>query len=146
MAFWAAAAPYLANAAVTIGSTLPLYMGAGQPSEEEQERMLRRQLEIQDEFEQQKMGRMGAQGGGDLAGLVGMQQENPMSLASLMADERETASLGRIARNMRQSRFAGMNPELEELLAGSTARLAAMQSERTLAPIEVLQMLEALNG
>jgi hypothetical protein len=110
------------------------------------ESQMRKQLEIQDQFEQEKMARMGAQGGGDLSGLVGMQQENPMSLASLMADERETASLGRIARNMRQSRFAGMNPELEELLAGSTARLAAMQSERTLSPIEVLQMLEALNG
>jgi hypothetical protein len=110
------------------------------------ESQMRKQLEIQDQFEQEKMARMGAQGGGDLSGLVGMQQENPMSLASLMADERETASLGRIARNMRQSRFAGMNPELEELLAGSTARLAALQSERTLAPIEVLQMLEAVNG
>lgn len=125
-----------------IGLSVPYMLGAGQPSEEEQERMMRRQLEIQDEFEQQRAQRM--DGGMDEAGLVG--GGPPMSLASMMADERETRQLAKIARNMRQSRFAGVNPELEELLAGSTARLAALQSERTLAPIEVLQMLEALNG
>ena len=42
-----------------VGSSLasiPLMMGFGQPGEEEQERMLKRQLEIQAEFEQSRAG------------------------------------------------------------------------------------------
>lgn len=125
-----------------IGLSVPYLFGAGQPSEEEQERMMRRQLEIQDEFEQRRAQRMG--GGMDEAGLVG--GGAPMSLASMMADERETRSLANIARSLRRSPFEGMNPELEELLAGSTARLAALQSQRPLSPIEVMQMLEGIDG
>lgn len=126
-----------------LAGSLPfMFMGNGMPSEEEQERMLRRQLEIQDEFEQQRSQRMG--GGMDEAGLVG--GGPPMSLASMMADERETRSLANIARSLRRSPFEGMNPELEELLAGSTARLAALQSQRPLSPIEVMQLLEGIDA
>lgn len=115
---------------------LPQAFGYGQPSEEEQERMLRRQLEIQDEFEQRKMGRSGG-----LEGLVG---GGGMSLADLMAEEaltRKAARAGRSLERLGEARPKYMD-ELDRILAGQTARIASLQSERTLTPLEIIQMVE----
>ena len=123
-------------------SMIPMMFGVGQPSQEEQEQMLRRQLEIQDEFEQQKMARMG---GGGLEGLVG--GGRAPSVAELIADEQLTRQLAGIAKNLGNAREAPMiSPELEELLAGQTARLATLQQSRMMTPMEILSRLEAARG
>lgn len=124
-------------------SMIPMMFGVGQPSQEEQEQMLRRQLEIQDEFEQQKMARMG--GGAGLEGLVG--GGRAPSVAELIADEQLTRQLAGIAKNLGNAREAPMiSPELEELLAGQTARLATLQQSRMMTPMEILSRLEAARG
>ena len=120
--------------------------GGGQPGEEEQERMLRRQLEIQDEFEQQRAQRGGA--GGDMAGLVGgMGPVRPQPSLAMLAEEDEflrdllsaQEGLERIERAGAQS--AQFSPELQKLLAGEEARIRQLQSERTLTPYEILQLV-----
>ncbi len=126
-----------------LAGSLPfLLAGNGMPSEEEQERMLRRQLEIQDEFDQRKMmrggmgeeGLMGAGGGMGLAGLL-RQQELTQQYADLGGD------LERLDR-----RRSVYDQELEKILAGSTARIAQLQSPRTLSPIEIIQLVEGIGG
>ena len=115
---------------------LPQAFGYGQPSEEEQERMLRRQLEIQDEFERSRAG--GEMG--DLAGLVGggrrdlAQLMNEAEEAQYMADVGE--SLGRLGRTRNRQM-----DELDAILAGETARIAQLQSPRTLTPLEIIAMV-----
>lgn len=119
-----------------IGVGLPYLFGAGQPSEEEQERMLRRQLEIQDEFERSRAGG----GMGDLSGLVGggrrdlAQLMNDAEEAQYMADVGE--SLGRLGRTRNRQM-----DELDAILAGETARIAQLQSPRTLTPLEIIAMV-----
>ena len=115
---------------------LPQAFGYGQPSEEEQERMMRRQLEIQDEFERSRAG--GEMG--DLAGLVGggrrdlAQLMNDAEEAQYMADVGE--SLGRLGRTRNRQM-----DELEAILTGETARIAQLQSPRTLTPLEIIAMV-----
>lgn len=131
----------LAGAMTALGTLstlafLPQAFGYGQPSEEEQERMLRRQLEIQDEFERNRAG--GEMG--DLAGLVGggrrdlAQLMNEAEEAQYMADVGE--SLGRLGRTRNRQM-----DELEAILAGETARIAQLQSPRTLTPLEIIAMV-----
>ena len=129
-------------------STIPLYMGVGQPSEEEQERMLRRQLEIQEEFERGRAG--GAMGGGanigtnELGGLVGggpapslaMLAEQDEFLSSLLRANEGLEELGRSG-----ERAGRLSPDLERLIAGEEARIRQIQSERVLTPYEILQMV-----
>ena len=120
-----------------LGTTGYFMAGGGQPSEEEQERMLRRQLEIQDEFERKRAG--GEMG--DLAGLVG---GGGMSLEDLMAEElltRKAARAGRALERFEEARPKYMD-ELDKILAGQTARIASLQSERTLTPLEIISMVE----
>lgn len=124
-----------------VAGALPfLLMGNGMPSEEEQERMLRKQLEIQDEFEQRKMGRSG-----DLEGLVGGQ---PSSLAALIAERNLTGEGADVAERM--GRVARRRPaymdELERIVAGQEARIASLQQQRTLTPYEIMQMVEGIRG
>lgn len=131
----------LAGAMTALGTLstlafLPQAFGYGQPSEEEQERMLRRQLEIQDEFERSRAG--GEMG--DLAGLVGggrrdlAQLMNEAEEAQYMADVGE--SLGRLGRTRNRQM-----DELDAILAGETARIAQLQSPRTLTPLEIIAMV-----
>jgi hypothetical protein len=118
-------------------SMLPMAFGYGQPSEEDQERMMRRQLEIQDEFERSRAG--GEMG--DLGGLVG---GGGMSLEDLMAEElltRKAARAGRALERFEEARPKYMD-ELDRILAGQTARIASLQSERTLTPLEIISMVE----
>ena len=115
---------------------LPQAFGYGQPSEEDQERMMRRQLEIQDEFERKRAG--GEMG--DLAGLVGggrrdlAQLMNEAEEAQYMADVGE--ALGRLGRTRNRQM-----DELDAILAGETARIAQLQSPRTLTPLEIIAMV-----
>ena len=158
MAFFAALAPLLAGTGkalaspatasvlggLGLASSIPFYFGAGQPSEEDQERMLRRQLEIQDEFEQQRAARMGG-GMEDLGGLVGGGRR---SLSDLVAEDDMLAELERVSYDLdRADRARGSrDSELERIIGGQSARIAALQSQRTLTPIEVIQMMEMIGG
>jgi hypothetical protein len=121
-------------------STIPFVFGAGQPSEEEQERMLRRQLEIQDEFEQQRTARAGG-GMGELEGLVG--GGSRMGVPELTAIEELTRKYGATQNQIDRLMQRRVNPELEALLAGNTARIAQMQSQRALTPFELIQIAES---
>jgi hypothetical protein len=124
-----------------LASSLPfLLMGNGQPSEEEQERMLRRQLEIQDEFEQQRTARAGG-GMGELEGLVGGGPR--MGVPELTAIEELTRKYGATQNQIDRLMQRRVNPELDALLAGNTARIAQMQSQRALTPLELIQIAES---
>lgn len=129
-----------------VGSLPFLLMGNGMPSEEEQERMLRRQLEIQDEFEQQRAGRAGGANVGmdELGGLVG--GGVPRNLEALALERDMTRSLSSIGRNVERARqsLGRRNSELDALLLGSEIRLANLQNERKLTPMEIIRMSEAM--
>lgn len=126
-------------------STIPYLFGAGQPSEEDQERMLKRQLEIQAEFEQGQQG-----GGGEtmdprLAGLV---QGEPRGMTGLLMDEDFTRQMAEVSKEMgklQRTRPRGSS-ELEGIIAGNEAAIAQIQNERVLSPMEIIQMLESMNG
>ena len=123
-----------------VGSLPFLLMGSG-PSEEEQERILRRQLEIQDEFERKRAGQMG---GDDMQSLVGG-GGGQRDLLGLMLEEERTRKLADISRSLeRASMQPRMSTQLESLLAGEHARLAQMQSQRTLSPLELIQFAESM--
>lgn len=137
-----------------VGSSLasiPLMMGFGQPGEEEQERMLKRQLEIQAEFEQS---RAGAGAGGGVGGamadpeLAGLLQQRPRDMTGLLMDEQFSNQMVEVAKEMgklQRQRPRGSS-ELEGIIAGNEAALAQMQSERVLSPMEIIQMLESMNA
>ena len=133
-----------------VGSSLasiPLMMGFGQPGEEEQEKMLRRQLEIQAEFEQS---RAGGGAGGAMADpeLAGLLQQRPRDMTGLLMDEQFSTQIVEVAKEMgklQRQRPRGSS-ELEGIIAGNEAALAQMQSERVLSPMEIIQMLESMNA
>lgn len=136
----------LAGAMTALGTLstlafLPQAFGYGQPSEEEQERMLRRQLEIQDEFEQRKLRQ-----GGELEGLVGGGE--PSSLAALIAERNLTGEAADVAERMGrvERRRPSYMDDLERIIAGQEARIASIQQQRTLTPYEIMQMVEAMRG
>jgi len=138
----------LGTAAVTaliggLAGSLPFMLGAGQPSEAEQERMLRRQLEIQDEFEQRRAGRAG---GDPLAGLVGGGAAPSMS--ELLGEDAILKQVAEAAYKLDRARSQRSKhlDELGDILAGQHARIAALQSERVMSPLEIIQMMESIGG
>lgn len=138
MAAWVA--PLLIGVGSSLAGTLPFLLSGSGPSEEEQERMLRRQLEIQDEFEQQRARRAGGAGG--LEGLVGGAPQ--MGVSELAAIEELTRKYGATQNQIDRLRERRVNPELDALLAGNTARIAQMQSQRALTPLELIQIAESI--
>jgi|LauGreDrversion4_2_1035121.scaffolds.fasta_scaffold369386_2 hypothetical protein len=145
--FLAALAPLGLTVAGGLAGSLPFILsGNGMPSEEEQERMMRRQLEIQDEFDQRKMMRGGM--GDDMGDMAGLMSGRPRSLTDLIAEDDMLSELEKVSYKMdraRRARSVG-DQELDRILAGQTARIAALQSQRTLSPLEVIQMAEMISG
>ena len=124
---------------------LPSAFGYGQPSEEDQERMLKRQLEIQAEFEQGQRG-----GGGEMTDprLAGLVQGEPRGMTGLLMDEDFTRQMAEVSKEMgklQRTRPRGSS-ELEGIIAGNEAAIAQIQNERVLSPMEIIQMLESMNG
>jgi hypothetical protein len=110
------------------------------------EDQMRKQLEIQDEFEQQRAARMGGGEMGDLDGLVGGRRP---SLAELAGEYELTEMAARDARGLdrlRNARRPAYMDELDQIVAGNTARIAQLQSERVLTPMEIIQMIEGGYG
>lgn len=123
-------------------------LGYGQPSKEDQEQMLRRQLEIQDEFEKKRAGGGGAGAAGVDPELAGLFQQRPRSMTGLLMDEdfsRQMFEVSKEMDKMQRKRPQGSS-ELEGIIAGNEAALAQLQSERVLSPMEIIQMLESMNA
>jgi hypothetical protein len=107
--------------------------------------MLRRQLEIQAEFEQGNRG-----GGGETMDprLAGLLQEEPRGMTGLLMDEDFTRQMADVSKEMgklQRTRPRGSS-ELEGIIAGNEAAIAQIQNERVLSPMEIIQMLESMNG
>jgi hypothetical protein len=139
--------PLATHTAVGLLSSAPFFLMNGQPSEEEQERMLKRQLEIQDEFEKKRAG--GGAGGAQIdPELAGLLQQRPRDMTGLLMDEDFSRQMVEVSKEL--SRFQRKRPqgssELEGIIAGNEAALAQLQSERVLSPMEIMQMLESMNA
>ena len=138
----------LAQLGIGLATTAPMYFMNGQPSEEEQERSLKRQLEIQAEFEQRRAGGGGAGAAGVDPELAGLLQQRPRSMTGLLMDEdfsRQMFEVSKEMDKMQRHRPRGSS-ELEGIIAGNEAALAQLQSERVLSPMEIIQMLESMNA
>ena len=110
------------------------------------EDQMRKQLEVQDRFEQERAARMGGGEMGDLEGLVGGRRP---SLAELAGEYELTEMAARDARGLdrlRNARRPAYMDELDQIVAGNTARIAQLQSERVLTPMEIIQMIEGGYG
>lgn len=132
------------GSAIAGGAAYPLIDRLLNGSPEEQMRM---QAAIQDEIENERMARQTGAGNPDMVGLVGG-RPSPMDLEALIGEDELSQRGATIARKLYKARSA-RNPledKLDEILAGSTARIAAMQSERVLTPIEIIQMMEMAGG
>jgi hypothetical protein len=108
------------------------------------ETQMRRQAAVQEEIENERMSR---ESGPGLPGLVGGRVA-PMDLEALIAEDELTRQGSGLARKLYKARSA-RNPiddRLAEILGESTARIAAIQSERVLTPIEIIQMMEMAGG
>jgi hypothetical protein len=138
----------LAQLGIGLATSAPFYFGMGQPSEEEQERSLKRQLEIQDEFEKKRAGGGGASGAQIDPELAGLLQQRPRDMTGLLMDEDFSRQMVEVSKEL--SRFQRKRPqgssELEGIIAGNEAALAQLQSERVLSPMEIMQMLESMNA
>lgn len=138
----------LGQLGIGLATSAPYYFGMGQPSEEDQERMLKRQLEIQAEFEQRRAGGGGAGAAGVDPELAGLLQQRPRSMTGLLMDEdfsRQMFEVSKEMDKMQRQRPRGSS-ELEGIIAGNEAALAQLQSERVLSPMEIIQMLESMNA
>lgn len=129
-----------------IGVPLASY-GVSRLIEGSPEDQMRRQMETQDQLEMERVARMGGgmMEGGELGGLVG---GGPRDLAGLMAEDQMLSELSDAAYSLdraRNARWKGSD-ELERVLEGQTARIAALQSERTMSPLEIIQMMEMMRG
>jgi hypothetical protein len=120
-------------------------------SEEEQMRnSMLTQKKIQDELEGGG-GEMGDMGGG-MGGMAGLMEEEPR-MGDLLAEQSELSSarnLGYAGNNLdekmyRSSNF-GNSSQLAGLIGGDTARLAQLQSERTLSPAEIMSIINSDRG
>ena len=106
------------------------------------EEQMRRQYKVQRELEAEDM----AGGAAGLDGLVGGQQA--MSLSDMMAEAdllRDVTESAYKLKKAREERPRYLD-ELNDILEGQTARVAALQSERVLSPLEIIQMMEGFGG
>ena len=111
------------------------------------EEQMRRQAAVQEQIENERMARQAGAGNPDMAGLVGG-SISPMDLEALLAEDELTYQGAGLARKLYKARNARnpLDDRLAEILGESTARIAAIQSERVLTPIEIIQMMEMAGG
>jgi len=116
-------------------------------SEEDQMRnSMLTQKKIQEELEG------GGDMGGDMSGMAGLMEEEPR-MADLLAEQSELSSarnLGYAGNNLDEKMYRGSNfgnsSQLAGLIGGDTARLAQLQSERTLSPAEIMSIINSDRG
>ena len=110
------------------------------------EDQMREQMRIAEKLEAERGGGQPA-GMAELSGLVGggVPEE---SLAQLMGEDQLYEGVAQAAYDLdrARSRRPRYLDELEDILAGQHARVASLQAERVLSPLEVIQMLEGYGG
>lgn len=117
-------------------------------SEEEQMRnSMLTQKKIQDELDGG-----GGEMGDDMGGMAGLMEEEPR-MGDLLAEQSELSSarnLGYAGGNLNEKMYRGSNfgnsSQLAGLIGGDTARLAQLQSERTLSPAEIMSIINSDRG
>lgn len=117
-------------------------------SEEDQ---MRNSMEIQKKLQAESEGG-GGQMGGDMSGMSGLMQDEPR-MGDLLAEQGEVNSarnLGYVGNNLNEKMYRGSNfgnsSQLAGLIGGDTARLAQLQSERTLSPAEIMAIINSDRG
>lgn len=120
-------------------------------SEEDQIRSsMLTQKKIQDELE--GGGGEMSDMGGDMGGMAGLMEDEPR-MGDLLAEQSELSSarnLGYAGNNLDEKMYRGSNfgnsSQLAGLIGGDTARLAQLQSERTLSPAEIMSIINSDRG
>jgi hypothetical protein len=117
-------------------------------SEEDQ---MRSSMEIQRKLQAEAEGG-GGQMGGDMSGMSGLMEDEPR-MGDLLAEQGEVNSarnLGYAGNNLSEKMYRGSNfgnsSQLAGLIGGDTARLAQLQSERTLSPAEIMSIINSDRG
>ena len=146
-----------AGLAFTAIGELANYLLHGSP-----EQQMRASMELQERMESERMARMGGAGGGGggdaalLAALGGggggveglIDGGRPMASAERKYNNDLTEHVSDLAYKMQAAREArpSANDELERIIAGESARIASLQSERVLTPLEIIQFAEMSHG
>lgn len=142
-----AAAKIGAHALTTLGG-IAAWEGVSRLLHGSVEDQMRKQMEIGEKLEAERAAKMGGQPQygepSDLNDLVA--GGGRRSLTDLMEEDELLREVARGAKSM--ERFRRQRPygsrELNDILAGQEARIAALQSERGVTPLEVIQMMEAM--
>ena len=90
----------------------------------------------------------GGMSGIDDPELAGLLRRPSRSMTSLLMDEEFTDQLANVAKSFKKAERARSprSSELDGIIAGNEAALAQIQSERILSPMELIQMIESMNG
>lgn len=118
------------------------------------EEQMRESIEIQRKLEMEEMQRQGispatmGMSGIDDPELAGLLRRPSRSMTSLLMDEDFTEQLADVAKSFKKAERARSprSSELDGIIAGNEAALAQIQSERILSPMELIQMIESMNG
>jgi hypothetical protein len=118
------------------------------------EDQMRESIEIQRKLEMEDMQRQGinpatmGMSGIDDPELAGLLRRPSRSMTSLLMDEDFTEQLADVAKSFKKAERARSprSSELDGIIAGNEAALAQIQSERILSPMELIQMIESMNG
>lgn len=105
------------------------------------ESQMKRQMEIQREFDTQQQEEASA-----LEGLMARRAAPTMS--QLVGENALMQEVEKAAYKLKKARRARPQhlDELGDIVAGQHARIAALQAERTMTPLEIIQMMEAMGG
>jgi hypothetical protein len=141
-------------AAFSVLPMLAMRLFDGSPEDQ-----MRHSMEIQEKLEAERMARMGGGGGGEdallsamgggyggMEGLVG--RGEPLDSTDMKYADDMTKHVSDLAYKMKKAREArpSGNDELERIIAGESARIASLQSERVLTPLEIIQFAEMSHG
>ena len=151
MPSWAKWAGATAGAGALFGLVGEVQNRAVHGSTEDQ---MRESVEIQRKLEMEEMQRQGispatmGMSGIDDPELAGLLRRPSRSMTSLLMDEEFTEQLADVAKSFKKAERARSprSSELDGIIAGNEAALAQIQSERILSPMELIQMIESMNG
>ena len=151
MPAWAKWAGLTAGAGALVGVGGEVQNRAVHGSTEDQ---MRASIEIQRKLEMEEMQRQGispatmGMSGIDDPELAGLLRRPSRSMTSLLMDEEFTDQLANVAKSFKKAERARSprSSELDGIIAGNEAALAQIQSERILSPMELIQMIESMNG
>ena len=151
MPSWAKWAGVTAGAGALFGLVGEVQNRAVHGSTEDQ---MRASIEIQRKLEMEEMQRQGispatmGMSGIDDPELAGLLRRPSRSMTSLLMDEEFTDQLANVAKSFKKAERARSprSSELDGIIAGNEAALAQIQSERILSPMELIQMIESMNG